>query len=255
MDMQVQPIACLKDNYAYLLTRSGSEQAVVVDACEAEPVERELAARGLNLAAILSTHHHSDHVGGNERLVQKYGAQVFGHVSERHRIPRFSNPLEDGDSFSIAGFSGRAFHIPAHTRGALAYVLSGACFSGDTLFAAGAGRLFEGTPEELYRALYLVFGRLDARTTIYTGHEYTERNLEFALSLEPESVAIQTRLAEVRAARARGEPTAMTTLPLERETNPFLRADRPSIVARLGLPPGVPPAEVIRRLRELKDHF
>lgn len=255
MDIEVLPVACLKDNYAYLLTRPGSDQALVVDACEAEPIERELEVRGLSLAGILSTHHHQDHVGGNERLVRKYGAPVFGHASERHRIPCFSNPLEDGESFSIAGFTGRAYHIPAHTRGALAYVLADVCFSGDTLFAAGAGRLFEGSPEELYRALYLVLGRLAPRTRIYTGHEYTERNLEFALFLEPDSVAIQERLAEVRAARARGEPTAMTTLPLERDTNPFLRADRPSIVSRLGLPPGVAPAEVIRRIRELKDQF
>lgn len=255
MQLNVVPIPCLKDNYAYLVMRADSEEALVVDACEAAPIEYEVERRGLRLGAILSTHHHHDHVGGNEVLVKKYGAPVYAHRSDLGRVPGLTRPLDDGDRFTVAGFVGRVWHIPAHTRGALAYTFPGHCFTGDTLFAGGAGRLFEGTPEELYRALYLVLGRLDGETFLYTGHEYTERNLEFALMLEPESVSIADRLARVRDARERGESTAVTTLALERETNPFLRADRPSILVRLGLHPGTPHAEVLRRLRELKDQF
>lgn len=255
MEITVIPVPCLKDNYAYLVTKSDSRDAIVVDACEAEPIARELEDRGLSLRAIFSTHHHHDHVGGNDALVKRYGADVYAHRSDIGRVPSLSCPLDDGDGFSASGLSGRAWHIPAHTRGALAYTFPGHCFTGDTLFAGGAGRLFEGTPEELYRALYLVLGRLDGETLLYTGHEYTERNLEFAASLEPENDSIAARLLEVRARRSRGEPTAVTTLTVERDTNPFLRADRPSILARLGMSPGSPPAEVLRRLRDLKDQF
>lgn len=255
MDISVVPIPCLKDNYAYLVTRAGASDALVVDACESAPIERELVARGLTLRAILSTHHHRDHVGGNDELVKQYGVPVLAHRSDMGRVPKLSHPLGDGESFEIAGFHGRAWHIPAHTRGALAYAFSGVCFTGDTLFAGGAGRLFEGTPEELYRALYMVLGRMDGATVLCTGHEYTERNLEFAAFIEPDNASITTRLSVVRAARVRGEPTAVTTLSIERDTNPFLRADRPEVLARLGMSPGSPPAEVLRRLRELKDHF
>jgi hydroxyacylglutathione hydrolase len=255
MATEILPIPCLTDNYAYLVGAGGSRDVVVIDACETAPIEATLEARGLTLRGILSTHHHHDHVGGNESLASRYNLPVFGHVSEAARIPRLNRPLDDGSRFEVAGLKFHALHVPAHTRGALAYMCGGACFTGDTLFTGGAGRLFEGTPEELYRALYLVLGALSPSTVFFTGHEYTLKNLSFALQIDPNNRALRERYDEVVVKRQRGEYTASASLELERATNPFLRVDRPEVGLGLGLDPDSPPVWVMQKLREARNIF
>lgn len=254
MQPHVEAVPCLKDNYCYLVMNPSQDELAVVDPSEAEPVSVAVERLGKKIGAILLTHHHWDHVGGVDALVATSGAPVFAHISEAVRIPQLSRPLEDGQSFDAAGLRFRAWHIPAHTRGALAFVTGTHCFVGDTLFAAGAGRLFEGTPHDLYHALYEVLGRMPLATIFHTGHEYTEKNLEFAQRLEPRNQAIAERLLSTRAQRARCESTASTTLALERETNPFLRVNVPDVVHGLGLDPDTNPTTVLGKLRELKDN-
>jgi hydroxyacylglutathione hydrolase len=252
---EIVPIPCLKDNYAYLVWRHGSSTAIVIDACEAAPIERALQERGLTLSAILTTHHHHDHVGGNTELVRSLGVPVYGHVSELGRIPELSVLLQDAQAFEVGGFSFEARHVPAHTRGALAYRLEDACFTGDTLFTGGAGRLFEGTPGDLFRALFDVLGRLPVSTTFYTGHEYTLKNLEFARTIEPSNVNLASRYEDVLRRRQNGEYTASATLFLERATNPFFRVDRPEIAMGLGLDVETDLVDVMRKLREARNEF
>jgi hydroxyacylglutathione hydrolase len=255
MSLEIIPVPCLEDNYAYLVLKEGTNEAVVIDACEAAPIEAELTKRNLKLTAILTTHHHHDHVGGNQNLVERWKAPVVGHFSESSRIPGLSTPLRDGEELTVGKLSFRALHVPAHTRGALAYVTLGACFTGDTLFTGGAGRLFEGTPEDLFRALFFVLGRLSPSTMFYTGHEYTLKNLTFARRIDPHNQALQTRYEEVVAKRKSGEYSAMASLALERQTNPFLRVDRPEVARGLGLEVDTDPVFVMMKLREARNHF
>lgn len=255
LPLQVIPVPCLTDNYAYLVHAAGSNEALLIDACEAAPILRELEQRSLVLRAILSTHHHHDHVGGNVELCERCGVSVYGHRSERARIPKFEVALDDGDCFQVAGLDVRVHHVPAHTRGALAYRIGEACFTGDTLFSGGAGRLFEGTAEELFHALFQVFGRMGEGTIFYTGHEYTLKNLSFARTVDPGNVALEDRYRDVSARRAKGQYTASSTWALERATNPFLRVDRPEIAQGLGLDPDSPPAWVLAKLRAARDDF
>lgn len=255
----VVPVPCLRDNYAYLCFREGGgPEAIVVDACEAEPIRAELLRRGLRLSAILSTHHHADHVGGNRELVswaRRSGeVVVYGHESETARIPELTRTLKDGDAFEVLGLELRALHVPGHTLGALTYLTAGHAFTGDTLFTAGAGRMFEGTYPVFYRSVCELLGALPPETMLYTGHEYTEANLRFALSLEPEHRLTQERVHEVAARRARAEVTAMAPLEIELQTNPFLRVLDPAYRERLGL--GDATAEqAFAWVRRTKDGF
>jgi hydroxyacylglutathione hydrolase len=239
--MQVTVVPCLKDNYAYLVRPEGSDSCAVVDACEAGPIERALDELGLRLTAILATHHHLDHVGGNEALVRRFpGLEVFGSTHDRGRIPEQNRFVDDGDSIEVAGLGFRCLAIPGHTLGAVAYVGHGAVFTGDTLFAAGCGRLFEGTPAMMYESLVQKLGALPDETRVYFGHEYTAQNLRFAAVIEPNNEQIREKSERVAAQRARGEFTAPSTLAEERLTNPFMRAGS---VERLG------------ELRAMKDVF
>lgn len=258
--LTVVPVPCLRDNYAYLCFCEGAEpEAVVVDACEAEPIRVELVRRGLRLAAILSTHHHHDHVGGNRELLawarRRGEVVVYGHESESERIPELDRPLADGEVVSVLGLSFRALHVPGHTLGALTYVTPGHAFTGDTLFTAGAGRMFEGTYPVFYRSVCQVLGGLPEATMLYTGHEYTEANLRFALSLEPEHRLTQERMRDVIERRARAEATAMAPLAIELRTNPFLRVDDPAYRERLGLGEDTPAEEAFAWVRRTKDGF
>src|SRR5258706_15008201 len=206
MTLQVTAIPCLEDNYAYLID-DGSGELAVVDPSEEAPVEAALAkARGRRLTAIFATHHHHDHVGGNEALVRRHpGLRVFGYESDRGRIPEQSEFLRDGQSFAWGKSELRALHIPGHTLGAVAYVAGDAVFTGDTLFLAGCGRLFEGTPAMMFRSLNEVLGALDPKTRVYCGHEYTVSNLAFAASIEPGNAKVTERVARARAQREKNE--------------------------------------------------
>lgn len=251
-------VPCLKDNYAYLLHRAGSADTIVVDASEEAPVLAALGRLGLNPVAILATHHHLDHVGGNAGLLARYpDLRVYGYRTDRGRIPGQTHFLRDGQEFEAAGIAVKVLHIPGHTLGAVAYVAEGAAFTGDTLFAAGCGRLFEGTAAQMYESLNVKLGALPDGTRVYCGHEYTLSNLRFAASLEPDNEAIAKKLAWAQAARAQGQPTLPSTLGEERLTNPFLRVTEKDVIDKLNerLTKDRSPQAVLAVVRALKDAF
>lgn len=255
--MQVAPVPCLKDNYAYLVWRAGSTAALVVDPSEARPVLAAASHFGVKLEAILCTHHHADHVGGNLELIARRPLPVYGHASDRGRIPGQTVFVEHEQSFELLGMEFRALHVPGHTRGAVTYVADGNAFTGDTLFAAGCGRLFEGTAKEMYESLNVKINSLPGTTRIYCGHEYTAANLRFAAHVEPENVAVREKAARVAALRASSEPSMPSTLDEERATNPFLRCGEPGVLRHVGFEP---PARadavaVLGALRAAKDRF
>ena len=252
------PIPCLKDNYAYLVQADGRKDVVVVDPSEADPVLRVLEERGLELAAILNTHHHPDHTGGNEELARRTGQPpIYGHASDRGRIPGQTQFLEHGQEIEVAGLRARILHIPGHTRGAVAYVFDGAVFTGDTLFASGCGRLFEGTPADMYESLNVKLAALPDGTRVYCGHEYTANNLRFAAAVEPGNQAVRDKAARVAAQRERGEPTVPSTMADERATNPFMRCQSPEIIRNVAdrLAGDTSPAAVLGAVRAAKDAF
>jgi hydroxyacylglutathione hydrolase len=256
--MEVTPVPCLRDNYAYLVRADGREEALVVDPSEAGPVLDTAENAGLKIVAILNTHHHWDHVGGNEELLQRLGPlPVYGHASDDGRIPGQTVKLAHGDTFEVAGLEVRVLHIPGHTLGAVAYVTGGAVFTGDTLFAAGCGRLFEGTPAQMYTSLNETLAALPDDTLVYCGHEYTESNLRFALHVEPGNAAARKKSERVAELRARGEPTVPSTLGEERQTNPFMRCDSQQIIESMSERLGAEraPAKVLAAVRAAKDAF
>lgn len=257
--MKVLPVACLKDNFAYLLICEQSAQAAVVDPSEAGPVLAALEQVQLPLVAILNTHHHWDHTGGNHDLCQVFpGLKVYGHASDRGRIEGQNQFLQDQETLIIGQLSGTAIHNPGHTSGAVSYHFENALFTGDTLFAAGCGRLFEGSPAQMYASLNQQLGRFPEQTVIYFGHEYTLKNLQFAQAVEPENPEVERRIQAVKAALVQGKTTTPSTLGEERQTNPFLRCEIASVVAAAQAKAGAVSSdavEVFRALRAWKDHF
>ena len=249
MDIEIVP--CLNDNYAYLI-RDGAHCAVL-DPSEAGPVKAALEKRGWRPAFILNTHHHNDHVGGNLALKEAYGAQVVGPGKDRARIPGIDIGVDEQSGWSFAGQPVRILEVPGHTRGAITFLVDGNAFTGDTLFAMGCGRLFEGDPPMMWASLSKLMTLPDA-TRIYCGHEYTESNGRFALTIEPDNAALNSRVADVKALRAQKQPTIPSTIGLEKQTNPFLRAGSSEIRRRLGMEKASD-AEVFGEVRRRKDNF
>jgi hydroxyacylglutathione hydrolase len=251
--MRVIPVPCLSDNYAYLVAADGAEEAFVVDPSEAEPVIAALEREKLRLVAIVNTHHHHDHVGGNEGLLARFGKMpVYAHASDEGRVPGQTVHVEEGKRFRVAGLELDPLHVPGHTTGAVAYVVEGAVFTGDTLFVAGCGRLFEGTPAMMHTSLSGKLARLPADTRVYCGHEYTVSNLKFAVHAEPDNAAAKEALAGAEATRGRGEPTVPSTIGEELAINPFLRCEVPAVAARF---PGAGVVDVFAAVRSAKDTF
>ena len=220
--MQIEIVPCLSDNYAYLVKEA--DQCAVVDPSERGPVKAALDRLGWRPNYILNTHHHSDHVGGNLELKRDYGATIVGPGKDRDRIPDIDVGVDEESGWEFAGHKVRILEVPGHTRGAITFVINNHAFTGDTLFALGCGRLFEGDAKMMWGSLSKLMTLPDA-TKIYCGHEYTENNGRFALTIEPGNAALKARMTAVKEMRAQNRPTIPSTMGLEKETNPFLRPD------------------------------
>lgn len=253
MGLVVTPVPCLSDNYAYLVHAEGSRDALVVDASESAPVLAALRAADLRPRAILSTHHHFDHVGGNlDVLAQHPEVVVFGSEYDRDRIPGLGKALAHHEVFEAAGLRGRALSVPGHTLGAVAFVIEDAVFTGDTLFIAGCGRLFEGDAATMTHSLVDELATLPDATRVYCGHEYTASNARFAASVDAGNDAVRTLLARAEGARAEGRPTVPSTIAEERRHNPFLRVADAAFRSALG---ETDRTAAFAKLRMAKDTF
>ncbi len=229
MAISIQGVSAFDDNYIWLLGTSGSRRAAVVDPGDADPVLEALERDGLELSAILVTHLHGDHTGGIRELLERYPVPVYGPADDR--IATVNHRVKEGDVIDLGDdITLRVLDTPGHTRFHACYVGDGFVFSGDTLFAGGCGKLFEGTPEQMHASLEK-FAALPDDTLVYCAHEYTVANLAFARVAEPDNISIQRREAEARKRRARHEPTVPSGLGLERMTNPFLRYNVPELKA------------------------
>ena len=256
----IEPIRAFSDNYIWLLHDGSSKQACVVDPGEAAPVIEALISRGLSLTAILITHHHPDHVGGVPALVERYDATVYGPDSAHFK--GVDNVLRDGDRVSVLGQRFDVLTVPGHTLDHIAYFHQTpeqppVLFAGDTLFAGGCGRLFEGTAEQMHRSLTRL-AALPDNTQLFCAHEYTLANLRFALTVEPGNKALQQRLRDAERLRANDLPTLPSTIALEKATNPFLRSTEPQVVAAAGRYlekdlGDAPAADIFAAVRSWKD--
>ena len=258
MAFEIVRIAVWMDNYAYLLLADDGT-AAVVDSPEAGPILAELKRRGRPLTHIFNTHHHFDHVGSNQALIDAFpGIEVLGgrYDSDHGRIPGQTRVLSDGDELYWGGERCVVREVPGHTLGHILYGWSnGAAFVGDTLFVGGCGRLFEGTPRQLDVALNDVIAELPEDTRLYCAHEYTQSNLRFARYVDPDNGDLAAYSAEVDRKRANGTPTVPSTLGDELRINPFLRCDTVAIRAAMGLGDRAPRHEVLGALRTMKDGF
>ncbi|RUQ69715.1 hydroxyacylglutathione hydrolase [Azospirillum doebereinerae] len=253
--VEVVLVPAFADNYIYVLRDDASGKVGIVDPGDAAPVIAELDRRGWTPTHIFLTHHHNDHIGGVAELKARYRPTVIGARADAHRIPDLDVALGEGDRTVFGEQAVRVFAVPGHTSGHIAFWFEGAdaLFPGDTLFALGCGRLFEGTPEQMWDSLVQLRALSDP-TRIYCGHEYTLSNARFAVTVDPENAALRARADEIAALRERGEPTIPSTIGVERRTNPFLRADDPAVQAAVGLP-GATPERVFAEIRSRKDHF
>jgi hydroxyacylglutathione hydrolase len=253
--LQIELVPCLSDNYAYLVHDPEDGVCAIVDPSEPGPVRAALERHGLRLTHILNTHHHFDHTGGNIPLKQEYGAEIVGPEKDRERIPGIDVGVGEDAPWQFGSHRARILEIPAHTRAHIAFAFEAdeAVFTGDTLFAMGCGRLFEGTPEMMWTSLSKLM-RLDDRTAVYCGHEYTLNNGRFALTLEPDNRELQTRMAEVQQLRAKNAPTIPSTVGIEKRTNPFLRPNSPEIRRMLNME-SASDVEVFGEMRRRKDAF
>lgn len=232
MALEIVAVPAFSDNYVWLVHDDASGETVVVDPGEAEGALAEAERRGWTIGQVWNTHWHGDHVGGNAGVKAASGAVVTGPAAETERIGTLDRTVGEGDTVRIGAIAGHVLAVGAHTAGHIAFHLpdAGVLFSGDTLFAMGCGRLFEGTPADMHAALAKLVA-LPPETRVYCGHEYTLSNARYAAVAEPGNAAIEKRLAEVEALRAAGRNTLPTTIAAERETNPFVRARS---VAELG---------------------
>lgn len=253
--LTVEMIPVLSDNYVYLVHEPSAGVTGVVDPAVAAPVMERLSAKGWSLDWILSTHHHADHTGGNLELKEATGCRIAGPGKDAARIPGIDIKLAEGDRFELGKAEAQIFETPGHTSGHISFwfASSNALFCADTLFSLGCGRLFEGTPEQMWASLQK-FAPLPDEALVYCAHEYTAANARFALSIDPGNGALAARAAEVDRQRAAGEPTVPTTLGLERKTNPFLRPNDPAIRRQLALE-SADDVEVFAEIRRLKDNF
>jgi hydroxyacylglutathione hydrolase len=253
--LDILQIPVLSDNYVYLAHDPETGSTAVVDPAVGGPVIDALAAKGWTLTHILNTHHHADHTGANLELKQQTGCTIVGPKADRDRIPGIDVDVSDGDTYALGNAVARVFDVPGHTRGHNAYWFeeSDALFCGDTLFALGCGRVFEGTHKQMWTSLSKLMNLPDT-TRVYCAHEYTQANGRFALTVEPGNPQLVQRMAEIDRLRKAGKPTVPSTIGLEKATNPFLRPTSQNLQQTVGLV-GAEPVDVFAETRMRKDNF
>jgi len=255
MTLQVHMFPCLNDNYGFLAHDPVSGATASIDTPEAAAIDAALETKGWRLSHILNTHHHFDHAGGNEALKSRWGCTIVGAANDASRIPGIDVRVREGEEFEFGSTRARVIEVPGHTTGHIAYYFAqdGVVFVGDTLFALGCGRLFEGSPKQMWTSLSKLMALPDD-TIVYCAHEYTKANAAFALTVEPDNPALTERAREIDRLRASGTPTVPTTIGLEKATNPFLRPMSIDLQRTLGME-GADEVEVFAETRRRKDHF
>lgn len=253
--LEIHQFPCLSDNYGYLIHDPATGATAAIDTPDAKKILAEAKAKGWTITHILNTHHHMDHAGGNLAIKEATGCTIIGPRAEAARIPGLDIAVGEGDRVELGASTAQVFDVPGHTAGHIAYWFEAdhCAFVGDTLFALGCGRLFEGTAKQMWSSLSKLMA-LPGDTKVYCAHEYTQANARFALTVDPDNAALKKRATAIDNARARGEPTVPTTIALELETNPFLRAKDPDLQKTVSLV-GAEPVEVFARTRQLKDEF
>ncbi|OUU75803.1 MAG: hydroxyacylglutathione hydrolase [Methylococcaceae bacterium TMED69] len=256
-NFQIHMVPCLSDNYGFILSDADGRTVISIDTPDENVIMDFLEKKGWGLSYILNTHHHHDHVGGNIALKRKWGCYIFcsTYDFENKRIPGADEAVKDGDNIQLGDFRIKVLDVPGHTLGHVAYYFpdQNRIFVGDTLFALGCGRLFEGTPAIMCQSLDKI-KRLPDETLIYCAHEYTKSNLEFALEIEPGNEDLACRRAHVLAKREKGLPTVPTTIAEEKKTNPFLRSHSKLIRDTIGMNDSSN-IEVFTEVRKRKDSF
>lgn len=255
MSLEILTIPCLSDNYAFLAHDAQTGQTALIDAPEAAPILAALSDRGWTLSHILLTHHHWDHVAGLADILARHPATVIGAKADAERLPALDQALVEGDTVQIGGDIAQVIDVPGHTVGHIAFHFpqSDAVFTADSLMALGCGRLFEGSPAQMWEGLGKL-SALPAETIVYSGHEYTQSNGAFALTIEPDNDNLTLRVRDIADARSQGRPTVPSSLALECATNPFLRANQASVQRQLGME-GEDPVAVFAEIRARKDKF
>ena len=251
----IEIIPCLSDNYAYIIRDEQTNKNILVDAPEHVPIERYLDDKDMSLDFILITHHHSDHIDGINHLKLKYSPKVIGAKRDRHRLPQLDIEVEEGKQLAIGSKTFDIYDVDGHTVGHIAYSLleDKALFTGDSLMVMGCGRLFEGSPEDMWKSLEKL-KQLPEDFMIYSGHEYTKSNIEFAVTVDPQNEKLISRRKKELEQLQKGLPTVPSTLREELETNPFLRESELSIVDHLDMA-DLDPISRFAKIRELKDNF
>ena len=253
--MQIIPIPCLTDNYAYIISDRNSKTIGVVDPSEARPIISFLNQKNLKLNYILNTHHHFDHIGGNLELKKLYNAKVVGFVGDKHRIPGIDITLKDNEKWNFENLEVKILHIPGHTLGHICFFFEKekVAFTGDTLFSLGCGRIFEGSHNQMLKSLNRI-KKLPMDTKIYCGHEYTYKNAEFCMKYDRNNVELKKKFEEVKKLRSNNLPTIPSSLEDELKTNIFLRCNQNDLKAKLNMK-NQEDSKVFKMVRDLKDSF